>query len=68
MIGHVNIAPETLGGVNEKWVDCDGSKTVWLKLYFDQEKAPITKFGLYHIPRDQDNNLVIIDIVCLTAC
>ncbi len=62
MLGHVNVEPETLGGNDEKWVDLDDSKTVWLKIYFDQDKPPIIKFGLYHIPFDQENNLVKIAI------
>lgn len=56
--GYVNAESENLGSKNEKWVDLDGSKTLWLKINFNEDKPAITEFGLCRIPMDKKGRLV----------
>ena len=58
--GYLNAEATTLGNQNEKWLDIDGSKSLWLKITFNEDKAAITKFGIYKIPINSRGRIVII--------
>lgn len=42
----------------EKWIDLDGSKTIYLRLIFGSEKAPITEVNFFNITTSMDHRFV----------
>ena len=44
---------------DEKWIDLDGSKTVWLKVTFNQKSPAITNIEFVQLPVEK-RRLVII--------
>lgn len=41
---------ELLNNKDEKWIDLDGSKTVWLKITFNQKCPAITHIDIIQAP------------------
>jgi len=41
---------ELMSGKDEKWIDLDGSKTVWLKVSYNQQSPAITNVDFLRVP------------------
>jgi len=54
--GYISKETESNTNENEKWIDLDGYKTVWLKLTFNKDATPITFLDFLTIPI-HDNKL-----------
>jgi len=39
-----------MSGNDEKWIDLDGSKTVWLKVSYNQQSPAITNIEFLRVP------------------
>lgn len=40
---------------NEKWIDLDGPKSLYMKVIFDQNHRPITNINFYYLQYEDDH-------------
>ena len=49
-IGNYNGELDKLEKENEKWINLDGAKNVWLKIFYNQKRPPLTHIEFLYLP------------------